>query len=150
AGGLLPGFSGDGGPATSAQLFVPGGVEVDAAGNVYIADVSNNRIRKVSADGIISTVAGNGTKGFSGDGGPATNAQLAPFGLHQGLAVDSAGNLYIADVANHRIRMVDTAGIISTVAGNGTGAFAGDGGPAINASLNNTTDVGGDSAENPY
>jgi len=150
AGGALPGFSGDGGPATRAQLFLPAGVTVDASGNIYIADVGNRRIRKVTADGIISTVAGNGTKGFSGDGGPATSAQIDPFGAHQGLAADGAGNLYFADIANHWIRKVDTAGIISTVAGNGTAGFSGDGGAAFSASLNNPSDIALDSAGNLY
>jgi sugar lactone lactonase YvrE len=125
-------------------------VTVDTAGNIYIADVGNRRIRKVNAEGIISTVAGNGTKGFAGDGGPATSAQIDPFGAHQGLAVDSVGNLYFADIANHRIRKVDTAGIISTVAGNGTAGFSGDGGPAFARPLNNPTGLALDSAGNLY
>lgn len=148
--GLVFGFSGDGGPATSAQLAQVGGVAVDSSGNIYIADIGNNRIRKVNTAGIISTIAGNGTKGFSGDGGPATSAQLNPFGGHMGLAVDSAGNVYIPDVANHRIRKVDANGVITTVAGNGIAGFSGDGGPAITAGLNNPQDVALDSAGNLY
>jgi len=97
------GYSGDGGPATSAGLNNPYGVAVDMAGNVYIADTDNSRVRKVSTLGTITTVAGNGTYGFSGDRGPAINASLSsPYGV----AVDSAGNLYIADSANDRIRKV--------------------------------------------
>src|ERR1017187_10011226 len=101
AGNGTTGFSGDNGPATSAQLYYPQGLAVDFAGNLYIAD-TNNCIRKVS-NGVITTVAGNGTEGFSGDNGPATNAKL---GQPEGVAVDSAGNLYIADVINNRIRKV--------------------------------------------
>ncbi len=93
AGNGTAGFSGDNGPATSAELNVPAGVAVDSAGNLYIADYGNNRIRKVS-NGVITTVAGNGTAGFSGDNGPATSAEL---NMPGGVAVDSAGNLYIAD-----------------------------------------------------
>jgi sugar lactone lactonase YvrE len=97
------GFSGDGGPATAAQLDHPTAVAVDSAGNLYISELWNNRIRKVTPKGRISRVAGNGTKGFSGDGGLATAAQLND---PHGVAVDSAGNLYIADSGNHRIRKV--------------------------------------------
>jgi hypothetical protein len=113
----VAGFSGDGGAATLAQLSDPWGVALDAAGNLYIADRINHRIRKVDASGTISTVAGNGTAGFSGDGGDATLAQLSD---PRGVALDAAGNLYIADLSNNRIRKVDASGTISTVAGNGT------------------------------
>jgi uncharacterized protein (TIGR03437 family) len=151
AGGyILPGYYGDGGPAAGAGLFLPGGVAVDSAGNLYIADMGNNRIRKVNAAGTISTVAGNGTKNFSGDGGLATSAALNLFGSRAGLAVDSAGNLYIPDIANNRIRKVDPAGIITTVAGNGIAGFSGDGAPATNAGLNSPTDIAIDSAGNLY
>jgi uncharacterized protein (TIGR03437 family) len=130
AGNGISGFSGDGGPATSASLFQPYGVAVDSLGNLYIADEINNRIRKVSG-GMITTVAGNGSYGFSGDGGPATSASLrAPTGV----AVDAAGNLYIADIENNRIRKV-SGGKITTVAGDGNIGFSGDGGPATSASL---------------
>ena len=126
-------FSGDGGPATSAALNVPLGIALDAAGNLYIADGGNSRIRKVSASGIITTVAGKSTFSFSGDGGPATSAGLnAPTWV----AVDSAGNLYITDAGNERVRMVNTTGIITTIAGNGVLGTSGDGGPATSARLN--------------
>jgi sugar lactone lactonase YvrE len=124
-------FSGDGGPATSASLNNPQGIAVDTAGNLYIADYSNNRIRAVSG-GTITTVAGNGVDGFSGDAGPATIASLNGPG---GVALDAAGNLYIADYNNNRIREV-SGGTITTVVGNGRLGFAGDGGPPANASLN--------------
>jgi sugar lactone lactonase YvrE len=138
AGNGIEGHSGDGGPATSASLNTPIGVAVDTARNLYIADAFNNRIRKVNAAGVITTVAGNGDAGFSGDHAAATNASLsAPFGV----AVDKAGNLYIADTSNHRVRKVDTSGTITTVAGNGTESFSGDGGAATRASLNFPTGV---------
>jgi uncharacterized protein (TIGR03437 family) len=128
AGNGTQGFSGDNGPAASAQLSGPTGIAADSAGNLYIADSGN--IRKVS-NGVIATVAGNGTQGFSGDNGPATSAQLY---LPWGVAVDPAGNLYIADTYNSRIRKV-TNGVITTVAGNGTQSFSGDNGPATSARL---------------
>src|SRR6185369_11256934 len=127
AGNSRPGYSGDGGPATAAQLDSPLGLTVDGAGNVFIGDRKNHRVRKVSPSGIIVTVAGNGTQGFAGDGGPATDAQL---NSPRGLAVDGAGNLFIADVDNHRVRRVSPDGIITTVAGNGSVGVSGDGGPA--------------------
>lgn len=132
AGSGAQGFSGDGGPALNAALNTPIIVAVDGSGSFYIADSVNHRVRKVDPNGIISTFAGTGTAGFSGDGGQATAAQLNnPIGL----AFDSAGNLYICDTGNSRIRKVNTAGIITTIAGNGTFGFSGDGGPAVNASL---------------
>jgi trimeric autotransporter adhesin len=139
-------FSGDGGPATSASLNFPDAVAVDGAGNVFIADTTNNRIRKVDTGGIITTVAGNGSFGFSGDGGPAAAASLAG---PDGVALDGAGNLLIADTSNQRIRKVDHATQnITTVAGNGTAGFAGDGGPATSANLLNPFAVEVDSAGN--
>jgi len=147
AGNGTRGFTGDGGPATSAELRLPGGVAVDSVGDLFIADETNNRIRKVTAAGAISTVAGNGTPGFSGDGGPATSAELFEPG---GLAVDSGGNLFIADSMNNRIRKVTPAGTISTVAGNGVEGFGGDGQPAIVAELNQPNGVAIDSAGNLF
>lgn len=131
AGGGTNGL-GDGGPATNATLYDPGVVAVDAQGNVFIPDLGNNRIREIDTNGIIWTVVGTGTYGFSGDGGPATNANLAS---PVAVTLDSSGNLFIADERNRRVRMVDTNGIISTVAGNGTFGSDGDGGPATNASF---------------
>jgi sugar lactone lactonase YvrE len=147
AGNGMQGFSGDGGAATNAELNYAGGVAVDNAGNLFIADSSNNRIRRVDTNGIIRTVAGNGTAGYSGDGGAATNAQLSGPGS---VAWGAAGNLYIADGANQRIRMVDANGIITTVAGNGTVGYAGDGGAATNAELNSPANVAVDSAGNLF
>jgi hypothetical protein len=144
AGTGTSGYSGDGGPATSAELNGVYGVAVDAAGNIYINDEGNNRIRAVYSSGTlpnipnpvvgnIYTVAGNGTRSYSGDGGPATNAEL---NNSYGIAADSAGNLFIVDGGNERIRKVAASnGYISTVAGNGTYGFSGDGGPATNAEL---------------
>ncbi|MFA4828189.1 MAG: RHS repeat-associated core domain-containing protein [Thermodesulfovibrionales bacterium] len=141
------GFSGNGGPATQATLSFPMGVVVDNAGDIYIADTYNNRIRKVDTNGIITTIAGNGYFGFSGDGGSATQTRLT---IPHEVAVDSAGNIYIADTYNHRIRKVDTNGIITTIAGNGQGGFSGDGVPATQAMLKNPRRVTVDNAENIY
>src|SRR5579862_163846 len=110
------GYNGDGIPATQAWLFLPNGVAVDGVGNVYISDWLNNRIRKVNTAGIISTVAGTGTGGFSGDGGPATSAMVS---LPMDVAVDNKGNFYIADWDNYRVRIVDSSGTIETLAGSG-------------------------------
>jgi uncharacterized repeat protein (TIGR03803 family) len=138
AGDGTAGFSGDGGPASHARLFWPSSVAVDASGNLFIADQYNHRIRQVSTSGVITTVAGNGTAGYSGDGGTATHAGLGePFGL----AVDTSGNLFIADEYNHCIRQVDANGYIWTVAGNGTAGYSGDGGTATNASLSSPRGV---------
>jgi sugar lactone lactonase YvrE len=138
---------GDGGPATSAALWIPAGVAVDSGGNLYIADSHNNRVRKVAPSGTISTVAGNGNGGYSGDGGPATSAQL---NWPECIAVDSAGNLYIAEYGNNRIRKVAPGGTISTVAGNGTVGYSGDGGPATSAELRSPHGVTVDSSGNLY
>ena len=126
-------YSGDGGQATNATLSTPYSVTVDGAGNLFISDAGNARIRKVSTNGIITTVAGNGTNSYSGDGGPATNASL---NTPTSVVFDRSGGMLIADAMNHRIRKVATNGIISTVAGTGTNSFSGDGGPATQASLN--------------
>ncbi len=138
AGNGLLGYSGDGGPATAAKLDYPTIVTADAAGNIYIADNSNNVIRKVNTAGIISTFAGNGTGAgtsagaYSGDGGPATAAGLfAP----EGLAFDATGNLYVSDAGNYVIRKISTTGIITTIAGKDTAGYSGDGGPATAAKL---------------
>ena len=187
AGNGTQGYSGDGGPATSAQLAFPTAVAVDSAGNFYIADFFNACVRKVDANGTISTlatasgflvrgvaadatgnvyysswyegvwkldsqgtitrIAGNGNPGFSGDGGPATDAQTSGIA---GVAIDSQGNLYIAEVPNSDVRKVDTNGIITTVAGTQQFGYAGDGGPATSATLNGPTDVRIDAAGNLY
>jgi len=145
----IAGYSGDGGPATAARLKIPYGVAVDGAGNIFIAEWGNHRVRKVDADGIITTVAGSGSIGYSGDGGPATAAQL---GYPSRVAVDTAGNLYIVDRSNGRIRKVDTNGIITTVAGNGPGnsGTTGEGQPAIETNLGSLYDLSVDAGGNLY
>jgi sugar lactone lactonase YvrE len=145
----LSGFSGDGGLATNAQLNVPVSVVVDKLGNLYIADNSNHRIRKViAATGVITTVAGMGSIGFSGDNGLATAAQLQ---FPSSVAVDKAGNLYIADEGNHRVRRVDAAtGLINTIVGTGSNGFSGDGGLALAAELSSPTGIAFDSSGNLY
>lgn len=139
AGDGVEGFAGDGGSATVAAIDSPSGLALDAAGNLYIADTHNGRVREVSAaTGIIATVAGAGGAAFGGDGGPAPVAGLA---LPRGLTIDSAGNIYVADSANHRVRRISAAGTMTTVAGQGTEAFVGDGGPAVAASLDSPRSV---------
>jgi hypothetical protein len=141
------GTGGDGGLATSASLYGPGDVVLDAVGDLFIADNGNNRVRKVGTNGIITTVAGNGFVGYAGDNGSATNASLtSPVAL----ALDVIGNIFIVDNGNNRIREVGTNGIISTVAGNGTAGFSGDGGAASNAMLSSPAAVVLDANENLY
>lgn len=147
AGSGTPGECGDVGPATSICLNSPSGVAVDAAGNLFIADQRNHRVRRVDAGGAITTVAGNGTFESCGDGGPATSACVGnPFGV----AVDNSGNLFIGEWANNRVRKVDSAGTITTVAGNGTEGFCGDNGPATSACLNHPGSVAVDAAGNLF
>ncbi len=148
AGNASAGFSGDGGPATAAQLFQPEGVALDASGNLYIADRVNNVIRMVNSAGIISTIAGTPhSAGNGGDGGPAMSAQLVG---PTSVAVDVFGNIIIGDADNNTVRRISTAGIISTIAGTGTQGYAGDGGQATAAFLNQPYGVGADMAGNVY
>ena len=125
-------FAGDGAAATAAGLDSPNGVAVDAAGNLYIGDTHNQRVRVVSASGTISTLAGNANNAYAGDGGASAASSLA---RPRGLSVDAQGDIYVADSDNHRIRLIATTGNITTVAGNGSQGFAGEGGPAVNATL---------------
>ncbi len=143
AGNGTAGFSGDGSSALAASLNTPYGVSQDASGNFYIADTYNNRIRKVSTSGTITTIAGTGTPGSAGDGGPASSAQLnAPLSI----VFDVNGNLYFADQVNHKVRKISTSGIISTIAGTGTAGFFGDGGAATSAKLNYPTGLAVDAS----
>lgn len=147
AGNGVCGFGGDGGPATVASLNLPRGIALDAAGNIYIADTDNVRIRKVSTSGIITTIAGDGNENFSGDGGPATSASLSgPFDVE----VNASGTLYISDTFNLRIRQVDASGIITTVAGDGECCYSGDGGAAANARMTVPNGLALDAVGNLY
>ena len=138
AGNGANGFSGDSGDADSASLSFPAGLTADANGNLYFADSGNHRIRRIDSNNIITTVAGDGISGFGGDAGPASAAQLnSPFDI----AFDAQGNLYIADFRNHRIRRVDSNGIISTIAGTGEEGFDGDGGLATESRLSFPTSI---------
>lgn len=147
AGNGTQGYNGDGVPATSAELYAPYRVVTDRAGNIYIADYYNNRIRKVDTSGTITTVAGTGTQGYNGDGIPATTAQLS---LPAAVAVDAAGNIYIADTWNNRIRKIDTSGTISTIAGTGFAGVLGDGGPATSAQVDEPAGIAVDSSGSIY
>lgn len=147
AGGLVGGYSGDGGAATAAECNRVAGVACDTHGNVFIADFGNNAIRKVDASGVITTVAGTGTAGYSGDGGAATAAKL----YHTaGVAVDNAGNVFIADSWNNVVRKVNSSGIITTIAGTGAAGYTGDGGPATAATLDDPNSLTVDAAGNVY
>lgn len=171
AGDGTSGFSGDNGPAVSAQLANPSGVALDGAGNLYFTDTGNQRVRMIS-NGVISTVAGNGTAGFSGDNGSATGAQLnlppvifppppassfltnlPPFPefpqLPTGITVDASGNIYFVDSGNQRVRRISN-GVITTIAGNGTPGFSGDGGPATSGELDNPSGIAVDATGKIY
>ncbi|HMC43225.1 MAG TPA: hypothetical protein VKI20_09460, partial [Acidimicrobiales bacterium] len=147
AGNGTAAYSGDGGPATSAALNFPLGVAVDGSGNMFVADGANNRVRKVSPAGTITTFVGTGAAAYSGDGGPATAATLD---FPTDVAVDGSGNLFIADFNNSVVRKVSPAGVITTVAGSGTPGYSGDGGPATLARLTSPVGVALDSGGNLY
>lgn len=146
AGKGVSGYGGNGGPATAATLTAASGVAADASGNVYFADETNYCIRKVNASGIISTIAGNGSPGYGGDGGPAASAK---FGQLTDIALDGAGNLYICDGTNYRVRKINTSGVITTIAGNGSAGYSPDGtiatagaiGPASGVSADNSGNI---------
>ncbi len=142
------GYTGDGGPATAATFNAPNGLSIDVSGNIYIADTANHAVRRIDAvTGILTTVAGTGNAGFNGDNIPARTAQLnAPWSV----TADARGNLYIADQGNHRVRMVNPAGTISTIAGNGHADFSGDGGPATKATINAPASIAIDVTGNLY
>src|SRR6202167_848290 len=146
AGSSTTGLTGDGGPAVNATFTLPGGLAIDASGNLYIADQNNWVIRRISG-GIITTVAGTGKPGYSGDNGQATKAMLRG---PQGVAVDASGNLYIADTGNQRIRYVNVSGAITTIAGTGVNGFSGDGGAATAATFSTPVEVAVDASGNVY
>lgn len=146
AGNGTNGYSGDGGPAASAQFYNPIAVAVDAQGNVYVADSGNGAVRMI-ANGTITTIAGTGTLSYTGDGGPASAAQ---FSAISGIAVDAQGNVYVADTSNDAIRLFPLGGTVSTIAGNGTQGYTGDGGPATVAELNNPRGVAVTPSGNVY
>ncbi len=143
----IGGYSGDGGQATAAEIYEPFNTIIDASGNLYVSDARNNRIRKVNTNGIISTYAGNGTGGLSGDGGLAMAAELNFPGP---ILFDAYGNMYIADTNNDAVRKISTTGIITTIAGTGTQGYSGDGGQATNAELNQPVGLAMDNFNNIY
>lgn len=145
--GIHSGYSGDGGPATVAKLNSPNSLAVDALGDIYVVDYDNHCIRKINSSGIISTIAGVGTYGYSGDGGPATSAKMT---WPTSISLDGLGNIFIADRNNYCIRKINSAGIISTFAGNGTQGYSGDGGAATSAMLGMVTSVFADNQGNVY
>ena len=147
AGVNLGSFSGDGGLATAATLQEPWGIAFDSKGNLYIADRDNDRVRRVGTNGTITTVAGNGIRGFGGDGGAATEAQLCG---PQNVAVGADDSLFIADDCNDRVRKVDAHGVVSTVVGTGIGGNRGDGGPATKARIDGPDGLAFDAAGNLY
>ena len=147
AGTGRPGHSGDGGPASEARFSFPSGVAVDKAGNVYVADFFSQRIRRVDTAGTIDTIAGIGEPGYGGDDGPAVEARLS---FPSGVAADHAGNLYVTDTGNHRVRRIDTQGTITTIAGTGEPGYGGDGGPAVEAQLVNPKGIAVDGSGNLY
>ena len=141
------GTGGDGGPASAAQLWIPLGIAFDGQGNTYVSELTSHRVRRIDRNGIIQTVAGTGISGYNGDNISALKANIStPYGV----AVDGAGNLYIADFDNHRVRMVDVRGTITTIAGNGINGYTGDNGPAVNADLGTPSDVTFDAQGNLY
>ena len=147
AGDSIGGYSGDDSLATHAELMTPSGVAADRHGNIYIVDQNNNRCRKVDSAGFITTIAGDGTHGYTGDSSLAATSELY---YPTGVAVDAKGNIYIADQFNNAVRKIDTSGIITTIAGNGTTGFSGDSGIATAAQLWHPADVGVDSKGNVY
>ncbi|MES2703127.1 MAG: FG-GAP-like repeat-containing protein [Bacteroidota bacterium] len=140
-------YSGDGGPATAASFNFPTGLAIDTVGNLYFTDPGHHVVRKINTSGIISTIAGTGVAGYSGDGGPATAAQL---NTAYYLVIDNSGNLIIADNLNNRVRKINASGIITTIAGTGASSFSGDGGPAISATFSKPSGVGIDAIGNIY
>jgi sugar lactone lactonase YvrE len=147
AGNGIRGYSGDRGAAASASLSIPSGLTFAGDGSLYVADVLNHCIRKVSPNGTIATVAGTGIAGYSGDGGPATVAALD---TPDDVVVDAAGNLFISDTGNNRVRKVAANGVISTYAGDGRPRFGGDGGPAPSATVDQRNAAGGAGGVRPY
>ena len=145
AGTGVPGYNGDRIKAIDAQLNLPSAIALDAAGNLYVADLGNSRVRVISTDGTINTVAGNGSAGTLGDGGPAIQAQVNALAV----AVDTQGNIYISTLDYH-IRKVDATGMITTIAGTSNPAYAGDGGPAIDASIGDVPALVCDAKGNLY